>query len=386
MSFSDTTPIQSDDLTQKQLFEAIFQNATMGIIITDQTGKITLANKFALESFSYSEKELLGKRVEDIIPSRFHHHHVDYRNHYNAHAETRAMGTGRDLYGLRKDGSEFPVEVSLSPFKKGDQLLVIAFIIDITVRKEKELAEKEYERALISLNKEKELNEMKSKFISMASHEFKTPLSTILSSASLISKYPKENERAHREKHVARIKASVSHLNSTLNDFLDFGRIENGKIPVHFTSFPLEDLLTEVLSELEHSVALDRNIQVSISAALIIYTDRHLLKNILLNLLSNALKFSEKDKPVEISCYQQGHSTRIIITDHGVGIASEDNKQVYNLFYRGNNVLHIAGTGLGLAIVSRYVDLIHAKLNFTSTIGEGTTFTLTLSDEKDSTD
>jgi len=386
MSLSNMSAMQSDDLTQKQLFEAIFQNATMGIIIADQTGQIVLANKFALESFGYSEKELLGKRVEDIIPSRFHHHHVDYRNHYNAHAETRAMGTGRDLFGLRKDGSEFPVEVSLSPFKKGDQLLVIAFIIDITVRKEKELAEKEYERALISLNKEKELNEMKSKFISMASHEFKTPLSTILSSASLISKYPRENEQPHRDKHVARIKASVSHLNSTLNDFLDFGRIENGKIPVHFTPFNLESLLTEVMSELEHSIALDRIINMAISPDQIIHTDRHLLKTILLNLLSNALKFSNKEMPVEISSIQQAGTTKISVTDHGVGIAAEDNKQVYNLFYRGNNVLHIAGTGLGLAIVSRYVDLIHAKLNFTSKLGEGTTFTLTLSDEKDTTD
>lgn len=374
------------DQTQKQLFEAIFQHATMGILITQQNGQIVLANKFALEGFGYNQNELLGKTVESLIPKRFHHHHSDYRQDFNAHATTRAMGAGRDLFGLRKDGTEFPVEVSLSPIRTGDQLLVIAFIIDITVRKEKERAEKEYENALLSLNKEKELNEMKSRFISMASHEFKTPLATILSSATLIAKYPKESEQPQREKHVDRIKSSVVHLNSTLNEFLDFGQIEHGNLPVHFSHFDLEELLLEIIQEVESSMGRKRDIQLSRLDAIKLYSDRHLLKNILINLVTNAIKFSPDHSVVSILCHTDKAGTSIAIQDAGVGIAPEDAAKIYNLFYRGNNVLHIKGTGLGLAIVHRYIELLDATLNFTSELNKGTTFTLSIKHEENTTD
>ena len=373
---------EADDQSQKLLFEAVFQYATMGILITDQSGKIISANQFALESFGYPGSELIGKPVEHIIPQRFHRHHIDYRKVYNCHAETRAMGAGRDLFGLRKDGSEFPVEVSLSPFKTGNELLVIAFIVDITVRKEKEKAEKEYESALLSLAKEKELNDMKSRFISMASHEFKTPLSTILSSASLLAKYTKTEDQPQRERHIDRIKSSVIHLNSTLNEFLDFGQIEHGNIQVHFTHFDLEELIKEVWAEVENLKGKDREIRFRYEGGRMIGTDRHLLKNILVNLLSNAFKFSPDNAPVEITCFAGEEETAIKVKDHGVGISPEDSERIFNLFYRGNNVLHIAGTGLGLAIVNRYAQLIHADITFTSEINQGTEFILKLKNEK----
>ncbi|HEX5551993.1 MAG TPA: PAS domain-containing sensor histidine kinase [Chitinophagaceae bacterium] len=371
-----------DDQSQKLLFEAVFQYATMGVLITEESGKIILANHFVLRSFGYTSAELLGKPVEYIIPQRFHRHHVDYRKVYTCHAETRAMGAGRDLFGLRKDGSEFPVEVSLSPFKTGNELLVIAFIVDISVRKEKEKAEKEYESALLSLAKEKELNDMKSRFISMASHEFKTPLSTILSSASLLSKYTKAEDQLQRERHIERIKSSVIHLNSTLNEFLDLGQIEHGNIQTHLTNFDLRELIHEVWAEVESLKGKDRDIRLKYEGGEMIGTDRHLLKNILVNLLSNAFKFSPDKAPVEVTCLVGKDETTIKIKDHGVGISPEDGGHIYNLFYRGNNVLHIAGTGLGLAIVSRYAELIHATLTFTSELNKGTEFILILKNEK----
>lgn len=373
---------QADDQSEKLLFEAVFQYATMGILITNERGIIILVNEFALKSFGYTTSELVGKPVEHIIPQRFHRHHVDYRKVYNCHAETRAMGAGRDLFGLRKDGSEFPVEVSLSPFKTGNELQVIAFIIDITVRKEKEKAEKEYESALLSLAKEKELNDMKSRFISMASHEFKTPLSTILSSASLLAKYTRTEEQLQRERHIERIKSSVIHLNSTLNEFLDFGQIEHGNIQAHFTRFGLEELLREVWVEVENLKGKDREIKLTYEGGGEISTDRHLLKNILINLLSNAFKFSPDNTPVEITCLVGAEYATIKVRDHGVGISPEDREHIFNLFYRGNNVLHIAGTGLGLAIVSRYAELIHATLTFTSELNQGTEFILILKNEE----
>jgi PAS domain S-box-containing protein len=370
-----TNNVQAESL--KLLFEAVFRHATMGILITDQQGKIILVNQFALKEFGYGEAELIGKSVEQLIPQRFHEHHVDYRKTYHHHAETRAMGAGRDLFGLRKDSSEFPVEVSLSPFKTDSEQLVIAFIIDITIRKEKEKTEKEYERVLISLAKEKELNDMKSRFVTMASHEFKTPLSTILSSASLLSKYILTEDQAKREKHIARIKSSVLNLNSILNDFLSFGRIEHGHIEPNAISFHLEDLMKEVGAELENIKKSGQKIEYHHQGEPLVHLDRELLKNILFNLLTNAFKFSPEDGLVEISTVHAGGEVILKIKDHGAGIPPEDQKHLFELFFRGNNVSHIPGTGLGLTIVNRYVELMQGKISFKSEPDKGTEFMLT---------
>lgn len=369
-----TNDVQAESL--KLLFEAVFRHATMGILITDQRGKIILANQFALKEFGYSEAELIGKSVEQLIPQRFHEHHVNYRKTYHHHAETRAMGAGRDLYGLRKNGNEFPVEVSLSPFKTGREQLVIAFIIDITIRKEKEKTEKEYERVLISLAKEKELNDMKSRFVTMASHEFKTPLSTILSSASLLSKYLLTEDQPKREKHIERIKSAVLNLNNILNEFLSFGRIEHGNIEPKVTSFNLKILIEEVCAELENIKKNGQKIGYHHQGDTFVHLDRELLKNILINLLTNAFKFSPEDGLIEIETL---HTEEVIlkIKDHGSGIPPEDQEHLFELFFRGNNVSHIPGTGLGLTIVNRYVDLMQGKIAFESEPGGGTEFTLT---------
>lgn len=174
-----------------QLYESIFSHATIGILVTNSSGEIIAVNQFALKTFGYTEEDLIGQRVETLIPRRFHGGHVGQRTAYQNNAETRPMGAGRDLYGQRKDGSEFPVEVSLSPFKSDGETFVFAFVIDISVRKKVEASERNYQKMiseiLVSLRKEKELNDMQSNFISMASHEFKTPLTTILSSAAISS-------------------------------------------------------------------------------------------------------------------------------------------------------------------------------------------------------
>lgn len=366
--------------TDRQLFEAIFQHATMGILVTGSQGEIIKANHFAIKEFGYEEGELIGKKVENLIPERFHHQHMRDRGDYYDHATTRAMGAGRDLYGLRKNGSEFPVEVSLSPFRTEEGLFVIVFIIDITIRKEKETAEKEYQgqiaEILKSLRKEKELNDMKSRFVSMASHEFKTPLSTILSSASLLSKYTSTEEQLKREKHIERIKSAVRNLNGILNEFLSVGRIENGKIQAHYTEFDLTAFINSICVEIRDLKKKRQEIHYVHSGEKTILLDKELLRNILINLLANAIKFSDEDGNIQITSYNKPEALIIKVKDNGLGVAPDDQEHLFELFFRGNNVLNIPGTGLGLHIVSRYTELMKGAITFNSILNKGTEFIL----------
>ena len=223
-------------LREKERFEALFQHASLGILVVNEKAEIEIVNTFLLKQFGYdSADELKGKIIEVLIPQRYNTNHVKYRNTYSRHPEPRAMGTGRDLYALKKDGSEFPVEISLSNYATEEGKFTIAFISDITKRKEIEcdiqlqkqaLAEvnlriesmnneleqkvnqrtKELQETMeqlstskdelsTALSKEKDLSDLKSRFVSMASHEFRTPLSTILSSASLLAKYTQTDEQ-----------------------------------------------------------------------------------------------------------------------------------------------------------------------------------------------
>jgi PAS domain S-box-containing protein len=238
---------------EKTHLASLFENATEGILLTNRSGEIILVNPSAERIFGYRAEELIGHTVDHLIPNRFQHHHHQLREQFHEQPSNRRMGTGRDLFARRKDGSEFPVEVSLSHYQRKEEAFVIAFIVDITQRKKAEeelklvnelirrlnvelenkveertkglteaLAQIESSQAELQrlLDRERELGEIKSRFVSMASHEFRTPLSTILSSATLASKYPKEDQQSMRERHLTRIRESVDHLNRLLEDFL----------------------------------------------------------------------------------------------------------------------------------------------------------------------
>jgi PAS domain S-box-containing protein len=273
------------------LFEALFHHATEGIILCRKNGMIVIANQSAADQFGYKPEELAGKPIELLIPQRYHENHKTHRHHYQQHPSPRKMGQGRDLFGLRKDKTEFPVEVSLSPVMIDEEEIIIAFTIDITKRKQQELEilknQKELEavtqrlkqsneqlekkvsdrtqvlhEALMalekskkelqqSLEKERELNELKSRFLSMASHEFRTPLTAILSSASLIGDYRESDHQEKRLKHVERITNAVNSLNDILSDFLSISKIEEGKIAAEFKLFSITGLLEEIESELK---------------------------------------------------------------------------------------------------------------------------------------
>ncbi|TMI91149.1 MAG: PAS domain S-box protein [Bacteroidetes bacterium] len=393
---------------------SLFENATEGIILTNGQGHIVLVNPAVERMFGYEANELNGQPVEILIPGSFRPGHQALREGFHKKPSNRSMGANRDLFALKKNGEEFPVEISLSHYKKNNELFVIAFIVDITLRKEveqnlvkkqekvtfeirklnTELEKKVDERTHIlkealekleqsqtelheALDKEKMLNEIKSRFVSMASHEFRTPLSAVLSSASLISKYTKEDDQEKRDKHINRIKDSVKHLNDILEDFLSLGRLDEGRINADPTEFNLREMIDETLAEVKVVLKPGQKFNLKYEGEEKINADKKLLRNILINLISNAAKFSEEDSPITISAKSENEINTITVADKGLGISTKDQEHLFTMFYRASNVTNIQGTGLGLHIVKRYLDLINGTVNLQSILGKGTSITIT---------
>jgi len=402
---------------EKERFQALFEHASLGILVADENGVIELVNNFMLRQFGYTEKnELVGKPVETLIPKRYDHLHHKHRENYNRHPEPRSMGVGRDLYAVKKDGSEFPVEVSLSNYHTIDGNYIIAFVIDITKRKEIEQNVLEQQKLLKESNEqieelnvelekkvtlrtsqleeamhqveaardelekalenEKELGDLKSRFVSMASHEFRTPLSTILSSASLLAKYTSTDEQDKRDKHINRIKSSVNNLTVILNDFLSIGKIEDGKISAHYTNFNVREFIESVCSEVKTLAKEQQQIIVEHTGCDEVMLDESLLRNIIYNLLSNAIKFSGATAIIKVISTALKDEFIIRISDNGIGISEEDQQHLFERFFRASNATNIQGTGLGLHIVARYVALMGGVIAFESELDKGTAFTI----------
>ena len=390
-------------------FESVFNHVTEGILIANSRGEIILSNPKCVQLFGYDTDELKGLKVEVLVPNDIKEKHTEYRNAYMSNPMKRPMGKTMILRGQRKDGSLFPVEISLSYYETEDGLYVIAFIIDITDRHEQQekirkinnelrllnetLEKKVTERTLVlkealteleksrdeltnALEKEKELNEMKSRFISMASHEFRTPLSTILSSVSLISKYIEAAQPEKGEKHVQRIKGAVTGLTEILNDFLSLGKLEEGKVRANYQQIPIKSVIEDVISELQAITKSNQEIVLDFAGQEEYYIDKQMFRNILINLIANALKFSAENTVVDVTCHANENELMVRVKDQGIGIPEADQEHLFERFYRGQNASNIQGTGLGLNIVLKYLEMLNGKIDFVSEENKGTTFTL----------
>ena len=523
---------------------ALFLNASMGIVVVNSKGIIQLINPFALTLFGYATEEIVGKPVEVLIPGRYHHKHVGHRKEYIQAPHNRPMGVGMDLYAIKKDSTEFPVEVSLGTFDNEGEENVIAFISDITIRKnaEKEIKKlndeleatveqrtkdlikaleqlkissdklevalyyqkalldnagamiiatdekgiiklfnpeavkktgykesevvnkkallflhnkneiekkrneifnvsgikiksdfgvlvqtsvqntykeepytyirkngttfpisltitaiknnagevtgfvavaidiserkKAEEKLLKALEKEMELNELKSRFVSMASHEFRTPLSTVLSSAYLIEKYNIAEDQPKREKHLQRIISSVNMLTDILNDFLSVGKIEEGKIQVRLSDFNLREYIQSISEEIKNTLKKNQHINYHHHGKQDAQMDTSLLKHIIMNLVSNASKFSPEGSTIEINTFNDEKYIKLSVKDSGMGISKEDQQHLMERFFRGANAGNVQGTGLGLHIVSKYTELMNGKISCKSELQKGTNFTI----------
>ncbi|HEU4470647.1 MAG TPA: PAS domain-containing sensor histidine kinase [Flavisolibacter sp.] len=395
---------------------SLFENATEGFIITNAQGTIFLVNPSACRMFDYTAQELIGQQIELLIPAQSRKSHVKMREGFYTDPRNRVMGHGRDLKGERKGGQAFPVEVSLSTYVQEGERYVIAFIIDITHRKQieesmlrqqqqletvtdemrklnAELEAKVEERTVIlkealqrleqsqeelsaALDKEKQLNEIKSRFVSMASHEFRTPLSTVLSSASLLGRYTAAEDQEQRNRHIGKIKASVKHLNDLLEDFLSLGKLDEGKIAANIEPFGLPELIQDTIAEMRVRAKKDQALLYSHHGESNVESDRKLVKNVLINLISNAIKFSDEGRQVYIESKVGGGRAGISVKDEGIGICEEDREHLFSSFYRGRNAVNIQGTGLGLHIVKRYLDLLGGTIELSSEAGRGTEITV----------
>ncbi len=553
----------------KERLNALFEYATEGIVITNSRGEIVMINPIAEKQFGYEKNELPGKRIEVLIPERLSERHVRHREKYAQNPYPRPMGKNMLLYARRKNNTEFPVEISLSNFTTSEGHFIIAFIIDISERrqaeerlqKEKDLAQmyldiapviflvlsqneqvelinqygcrilgfneneiigknwfdnfvetgqradsreqfkklmdgsmspnesvqygistrkgtnrlitwkstiirnekghavatlhsgediteiqkqeallvkantelQQYSSALSQLNadleqrvkerteelatlinklektndelavevkerreaelllqkkreelrealdKEKELSELKSRFVTMASHEFRTPLSTILSSASLIGKYNEPGHLSNRIKHIERIKSSVHNLTSILNDFLSLGKLEEGKIYCTPVEFDITDFVSEIVSELKELTKPGQKIiQSHKGTNSKVLLDKNLTRNICINLLSNAVKYSSENSPIEFLTTLNENELIITVKDFGMGIPEPEQQHIFERFFRANNAANIQGTGLGLNIVKKYVELMGGTVSFESVADKGTTFTVIL--------
>jgi len=252
-----------------------------------------------------------------------------------------------------------------------EQILVVE--TNITQRKR---AEEEMARALA---KEIELNELKSRFVSMASHEFRTPLSAILSSATLISKYTEGEQQEKRTKHVNRIQSNVENLNSILEDFLSLEKLNAGKLTFNPVQIELAPFVKECIEETEGILKSGQSVDLQVSGkARPVMLDKVVFKNILVNLLSNASKYSPENSPIEVRIEFRTQSIDMEVQDHGIGIPEADQAKLFGRFYRASNAGNIQGTGLGLHIVKSYVDLIGGSIRCESVEGEGTCMKLKL--------
>lgn len=402
--------------------DAIFETAIDGIITIDKKGIIERANPAVKKLFGYELEELVGQNIKMLMPSPYHEEHDGYLENYHQSRKPKIIGIGREVSAKRKDGSIFPIRLAVSEMKLPKGIFYTGIIHDLSQQKEaesairnlnrkletlvekrtKELAktvsqlletnrELEYENrerekaeaALkkqeqglkAALEKEKKLNELKSRFVSMASHEFRTPLSAVLAAAELIEVYERQDQQSKRVKNIGRIKKAVGTLIDILNDFLSLSKLEEGQLKHNPTSFIFNDFCEEVLDEMKGVLKMGQNIQhINLVANTTLFLDKNILKNILFNLISNASKYSEEWQNIHCLTKIERDKLSIQIRDEGMGIPKEDQQYLFSRFFRAHNVENIQGTGLGLNITKKYVKLLGGEISFESELGKGTTF------------
>lgn len=386
-----------------KLLHAIINTAIDGIITIDYRGLVETINPAALTLFQYEAEDVIGKNISVLMPEPDRSAHDGYLERHQRTGERRIIGIGREVLGLKKDGSTFPFRLAVSEVKYENRLIYTGFIHDLSKEKAAEGNLKKYteeleerikertqvlqtlvnelekakEEVSISLEKEKELSQLKTRFVSMASHEFRTPLSSVQLSASLIDKYAQKHDPDNITKHTTKIKNSVGHLTGILNDFLSLEKLEVGKTEVTLQRFDLVKFSEDLIEEMQLIAKQDQHIVYQHTGAEgEVYLDPALLKNAAINLVSNAIKYSGENTFIEFNTEVNHTEVCITVKDNGIGIPEDEQKRLFEPFFRAHNTGNIPGTGLGLNIVKRYIELMGGKVVWNSIQHTGTSVSL----------
>ncbi len=353
------------------LFAQLFEFAPDAIVVMDRQGRIARVNTRVEAVFGYRAKELIGWPVEMLMPPAFRERHARHRVGYLAQPRLRQMGAGMELYGRRKDGSKFPVDIMLAPVHTRDGLIVLSIIRDITERKQ-------FEQMLREQNVELENAVLaKDRLLASMSHELRTPLNAIIGFAGTLN--------ANQEKHLQTIQASAKHLLSLINNLLDLAKIESGKVALDFEPVACRSMIEEVAAVLR-PLAEHKGLKFEINVPrpdLVVQSDRRALSQIIFNLASNAINFTEKGEVrLEIKQRQENGQrvTEIRVADTGIGIRPADQARLFQAFEQPHvgSARYHQGTELGLHLSQKLAGLLGAHIIFESESGKGSAFAVVL--------
>ena len=405
--------------SNQHIFNILFEAIPEGAIIANDKQLIIASNSAAEQIFGYEKEELVNQHLNILVPLKYQYSHKTHFSNFLKNKTIQNINFELNLYGIAKNNKKFPLEISLNPFEIDKKLFVIALIIDITNRKEadkkiknlntkleKTVKEKTAElkntikqlkevninlkreikkriegeaKIKEALQKEQELNSLKTKFLSLVSHEFKTPLSGILTSSMLLDKYKLSNQQDKRDKHIETITQKVHYLNNILNDFLSIESIEASNVNYKFTTFNLSKIVNEVVYNANMLLKNGQKINISTDTNdYVLHQDEKILELILSYLLYNAIKYSLENTTIDLEIYQDTESTIFKFIDEGIGIPEKDQKFIFNRYFRAENVLHIQGTGIGLNIVKSHLENLGGSITFESIEHKGSIFIIKL--------